>query len=210
MVITTTLTWGDLKENHREDLSEYREAYDELREQATDQYGEDALDQPLPSDPNNVDADNRELWAYQQQAERIEQAAESIENRLNMLGRLEEEYGAGTFEIKMLSGSETMDVETDLRMTAQERGMSVENIQHRRNLIVVDKATVDAPEDVPRDDDGSPTPSECPNALALSLWEHINTLNNAGQTDFRPEGFGDNTLTSPTTATSDSPTPSSE
>jgi len=210
MPITTTLTWGDLKEHHREELQEYEDAYDELQEQAAEQYGEDALEQPLPSDPNSVDADKRELWAYQKQAERVEQGAESIENRLNMLDRLQEEYGEGTFEIKMLSGSETMDVETDLRMTAQERGTSVENIQHRRNLIVVDKATVDAPEDVPRDDDDSPTPSECPNALALSLWEHINKLNNAGQTDFRPEGFGADTPTSPTSATSDSPTPSSD
>jgi hypothetical protein len=198
MPITQTVTWADLRAELSDELSELRDAYDEIRGKAIDEYGEDAFDRTLPDDPDTVADENRDLWTYQRQIEQYNQAKQSIDRRLNVLERLEDEVGSGDFEIKMLTGSETMEIETRLRLKAQERNTDVETIQHLRELWVVDGATVDAPDGVPRED-GSPQPSECPNALATSLYERINRLNNAGATDFQTAGFGDPDATSPTT-----------
>jgi len=205
MPITTTVTWADLRAELSDELGELRDAYDEIHEQATDEYGDDALDRTLPDDPDHVSDDNRDLWTYQRQIQQYNHAKQSIDRRINVLERLEDEVGGGDFEIKMLTGTETMEIETRLRLKAQERNTDVETIQHLRELWVVDEATVAAPEGVPRDDDGSPQPSECPNALATSLYERINRLNNAGATDFQAAGFGDDDATSPTTDTSADP-----
>ena len=199
MPITQTVTWADLHAELSDELAELRDAYDEIREQAIDEYGEDALDRTLPDDPDNVADENRDLWTYQRQIDQYNQAKQSIDRRINVLERLEDEVGSGDFEIKMLTGNETMDIETRLRLKAQERNTAVDTIQHLRELWVVDAATVDAPDGVPRDDDDSPLPSECPNALATSLYERINKLNNAGAADFQTAGFGESDATSPTT-----------
>lgn len=199
MPITQTVTWADLHAELSDELADLRDAYDEIREQAIDEYGEDALDRTLPDDPDNVADENRDLWTYQRQIDQYNQAKQSIDRRINVLERLEDEVGSGDFEIKMLTGNETMDIETRLRLKAQERNTAVDTIQHLRELWVVDAATVDAPEGVPRDDDDSPLPSECPNALATSLYERINKLNNAGAADFQTAGFGESDATSPTT-----------
>lgn len=199
MPITQTVTWADLHAELSDELADLRDAYDEIREQAIDEYGEDALDRTLPDDPDNVADENRDLWTYQRQIDQYNQAKQSIDRRINVLERLEDEVGSGDFEIKMLTGNETMDIETRLRLKAQERNTAVDTIQHLRELWVVDAATVDAPDGVPRDDDDSPLPSECPNALATSLYERINKLNNAGAADFQTAGFGESDATSPTT-----------
>jgi len=198
MPITQTVTWADLRAELSDELSELRDAYDEIRGKAIDEYGEDAVDRTLPDDPDMVADENRDLWTYQRQIQQYNQAKQSIDRRVNVLERLEDEVGSGDFEIKMLTGSETMDIETRLRLKAQERNTDVDTIQHLRELWVVDEATVDAPDGVPRED-GSPQPSACPNALATSLYERINRLNNAGATDFQTAGFGDHDATSPTT-----------
>jgi hypothetical protein len=207
-MITTTVTWADLKDSPREELSDLEDAREELVEQVTDEYGEGALSETLPQDPDNVADDRRKLWVYQQQLQRFEQAKQSIENRLNFLGLMADEYPEGEFELKMLTGNETMAVETELKMLAQQKDVSLDTIYHRRNVLVADKATVDAPEGFPTDADGSPKPSDAPNNLVLSLWEQINRLNNAGQVDFRPEGFGEFDTAVPTAGQSASPTPS--
>lgn len=206
MTLTTTVTWADLRIAHSDELDDLRTAYDEIKERATDEYGEDALNIPLPADPDLVD-DRMDLYVYQQQAQQYEQAAESIEKRQHLLERLEGEYGSDPFELKMLSGEEAMDIETELRTMAQKEGVGVDVIQVRRNALTVDAATVDAPEGVPRED-GSPKPSACPNALTLSLWEQVERFNNAGATDFRPEGFGGlGPAASAPSASSATPTP---
>jgi len=206
MPITTTVTWADMRAALSDELGELRDAYDEIHDRVTDEYGDDALDRTLPNDPDDMDDDERQLWIYRQQIDQYNSAKQSIDNRLNMLDRLEDEYGSGDFEIKMLSGAETMDIETDLRLLAQQRDTSLDKVRHRRTLLVTDAATVDAPEGVPRDDEGSPQPSAAPNALAVSLWDHIDKLNNAGQTDFQPGGFGEGDPDpTPTTDTSAPP-----
>jgi hypothetical protein len=196
--ISTTVTWADLRAAYDTELDDFREAYDELCTQAEYEYGEGWQSQP---------ATEETLQVYQQQAQQYDEAAKSIQKRQHLLEQLKEEYGDGDFELKMLTGEETMQVETELRMLAQKEDVSVDVIQVRRNALTVDAATVDAPEGVPRDDDGSPVPSECPNALTLALWEQVESLNNAGETGFRAEGFGDGPA--PTTAdTSATPTTS--
>lgn len=210
--ITATVTWQDLITGYDDELSDLRDAYTEITSLATEEYGDDWQDTPVPSDPGDVPDEKMELWTYQQQAQQYEQAAKSIQQRQHLLDTLSERFGDGEFEIKMLSGSETMDVEADLRMMAQQRDVDMDVIQIRRNALTVDAATVDAPEGVPRDDAGSPTPSECPNALTLALWERVQAFNNAGETDFQAAGFG-NAGGQPIGGSSDPPsmsTPSSE
>lgn len=210
MSITTTVTWADLRNAHAAELDDLRDAYEEIREQATKEYDADALDRTLPDDPALLDDDDKALYVYQQQLAQYEQAAESIQKRTAMLERLEDEYGSSDFEIKMLTGNETMEIETELRMLAQQKDTSLDVVQIKRNALSVDKATVDAPEDLPREK-GSPTPSQAPNALTLSLWEQVEQFNNAGTLDFRAEGFGDTAPTpTPITDTSATPTTSDE
>jgi len=195
--ISTTVTWADLTAAYDTELDELQDAYDELCTQAEHEYGEGWQSQP---------ATDEKLQVYQQQAQQYDGAAKSIQKRQHLLDLLSAEYGVGDFELKMLTGEETMQVETELRMLAQQEDVSVDVIQVRRNALTVDAATVDAPEGVPRED-GSPVPSECPNALTLALWEQVESLNNAGETGFRAEGFGDSTGLS-TVDTSAAPTPS--
>lgn len=210
MTITTTVTWADLLSDATSELDTLRDAYDELQDLATEEYGDDALDRTLPNDPDLLDADERDLWVYRTQMEQYDSAAKSIQKREHVLQRLKDEYGDGDFEIRMLTGEETVELETDLRMLAQDEGVSMQAIESKRNARVVDLATVDAPEDLPRED-GSPTPSQAPNALTLALWEQVNRFNNAGATDFQPEGFGESDpAPNPTGAKSATPTPSGE
>jgi len=205
--ITTEVTWQDLIGAYDDELDELRDAYDELDDLAREEYGEDWRDRPLPDDPQALPEDDEDLWVYQQQAAQYDSAKQSIEKRQHLLGRLREEYGDGDFEIQMLSGSETMDIETELRMLANKRDVSVDAIQVRRNALTVDAATVDAPEGVPRED-GSPVPSEAPNALTLALWEQVESYNNAGEIDFRAGGFGETDRPDPTGESSAPPTDS--
>jgi len=186
--ITTTVTWKDLQSNIESELGKLRDAYDELSELAIDEYGEDW---------QSRSTDDSTLEAYQEQALQYEQAAESMQKRQHLLTQLPDEYGDGDFEVAMLSGEETMKIETELRMLAQSEDTSMDVIQVRRNALTVDAATVDAPEGVPRDDNGSPVPSECPNALTLALWEQVEAYNNSGETDFQPTGFGDTKASTP-------------
>lgn len=210
MPITTTVTWQDLQTAHDDELADLRDAYDELREKARAEYGDDALTQDLPTDPDNLSDDERALYVYQQKVNQYDSAAQSIQKRQHILGQLADEYGDGAFELKMLTGTEMMDVEAELRMEAQQRDVSVDVIQVKRNALTVDAATVDAPEGIPRED-GSPVPSACPNALTLALWEQVERFNSAGATDFRPVGFGeDSPAPTPTGAKSATPTASSE
>ena len=195
-MLTTTVTWNDLIHHYDDELSDLTDAYNELQALADDEYGDDALSNP-PTD--------EQQQALQQQAQRYEEAVETIQKRQHVLEQLREEYGDGDFEIKMLSGSETMDIETELRMEAQQRGVDVDVIQTKRNALTVDAATVEAPEDVPTDDSG-PIPSECPNALTLSLWELVELYNNSGSVDFQPAGVGNSGAGTPPTVAS--PTPS--
>jgi len=206
MTITTKISWSDLTAAYDTELDDLREAYNELTEQAKEYAGDDWDTRPLPNDPERMTEQQERLWVYQQQAQQYDEAAKSIQKRQHLLGQLKEEYGDGDFELKMLSGEETMQVETELRMLAQQEDISVDVIQVRRNALTVDAATVDAPEGVPQEDD-SPVPSECPNALTLALWEQVESLNNAGETGFTAEGFGDSTGLS-TVDTSAAPTPS--
>jgi len=182
--ITTTVSWTDLELAYDDELEGLRDGYDELVEHAESEYGDDWQTTPTGDDT---------LHRIRQEAARYNEAAKSIQKRQHLLGQLKDEYGDGGFELKMLSGEETMQVETELRMLAHQDDVSVDVIQVRRNALTVDAATVDAPSGVPRDDDGSPVPSECPNALTLALWEQVESLNNAGETGFQAGGFGDTT-----------------
>lgn len=192
MTITTQVTWQDLQSSLDSELTELREAHGEIRELAIEEYDEDALDRVLPNDPDLLDEEDKDLYVYQQQLEQYNQTAGVIQNRKNLLDKLQEEYGSGPFEIKLLSGEETMEIEQELRMLAQGDGVEMSSVQIKRNALTVDKAVVDAPGgDFPTDEDGSPKPSKCPNGLTLALWEQVERYNNAGDVDFRAGGFED-------------------
>jgi hypothetical protein len=208
--ITTTVTWQDLLDAQHRDIEDLREAYDELRELAREEYGDDALQTPTPDDLADIeDEDVLRRAVYQQQAEMYERSAKQLQKRVNLLEYLRGELGDGAFEIKMLSGQETMQTEVDLRTDAQASDADSQTLQLKRNQKAVDAATVDAPDGVPRDDDGSPTPSECPNALVNTLYQKVEQFNSAGDPDFRAAGFGGDT-TPDASVSSAAPTPASE
>lgn len=183
--ITTTVYFEDFQSSLDDTLTELQEAYNELTETAREQYGED--DEPAP----------RDEWPEETrgQAEAYNEAGKAIQKRQHVLESLQPELdpeGVG-FELKMLSGSELMDIETELRMEAQKRDTQPQALQAYRQQLVVDQATIRAPDPIPTDDDGSPVPSECPNPLTLELHERAEEVNTAGVGDFRAPGFDDET-----------------
>lgn len=188
--ITQTITFDDLIADYDDELAGLREGYDDLISWAEDEYD----DQPQHAWPEDVQA----------AIQRFDQQAKNIQNRQHVLETLRDEYDDDTFELKLLTGSETMDIETEIRMEANRKNIEPHVLNSRREQILVDRATVDAPEAVPTDDDGSPTPSECPSPLVQSLSEYAERLNTAGETDFRAPGFETDVDSSAT------PTPSEE
>lgn len=189
--ITTTVTFAELISATDDDLGDHREAYEDAVALAREEFGEDALDRHVPEDAD--DEELQRLSDLQQQAEIHDASGKAIQTRQHVLERLKESYSSMEFTIKMLTGSELMDIETALRMRAHEKGVPVSTLQADKQQLTVDAAVVDAPPEVPRDDDGNPVPSECPNPLTLALFETVQTLNMAGATDFRAPGFGDST-----------------
>lgn len=195
--ITTTVTWQDLIDAQREEYDDLADAYAEIADLAREEHGEGALQRPTPGD---------DLATLQQQAQLIDQEGRQIEQRIHALEQLRDELGDGAFEIKMLSGREVMDTEVSLRGDSDgEEGIT----QMRRNARTIDAATVDAPEGVPRDDAGSPTPSDCPQQLVNALYEQVQRFNTAGDTGFRGEGFGSDAASPMRSGSSVAPTPAS-
>lgn len=192
--ITTDVAFADLQAQYDDELADLREAYEELVEYARDEYG-----------------DQRGEWpkGVRQYATVLDESGKSIQKRQHVLETLASEYDGDTFGIKMLSGAELVEVETELRMEARKRDADPDAVQSYRQQLTVDTATVDAPAAVPTDDDGSPLPSECPNPLTISLYEQVERLNQAGSTDFRAPGFGDE-ASGAASPTSDRPRTSSE
>lgn len=181
MNITTTVSWDTLISAHDAELAEYRDAYQELRELAAEEY-DAALDDPTSDE---------ELQAIQQQAARYEQAVQELQRHRNALETLRGQLGDGDFEIKMLSGQEALEVAKQVQTDAYQENTPPSVIETERNQLVADMATVDAPEGVPTDDDGSPEPSALPNVLATALFEQVQRFNTAADVDFRAEGCGD-------------------
>lgn len=178
--ITTTVSWDDLITAYDDELQEYREAYDDLRDLAREEYDADLT----------TPADDDDLTAIQQQAARYEQGVEEVQKRQHMLERLRDEFGEGDFTIKMLTGEETIQIQRAARARADDDD-TMDTVQTLRNQLTTDAATVAAPAGVPTDDDGSPAPSQAPNALTFGLWEQVERFNTAGSVDFRAAGCGD-------------------
>lgn len=186
---TTELTFDDLRAQYTDELADLREAWQELTDWISDEYGDDALDW----DPTNADLDDEgmeQLATVQATREAYDEAGKAIQQRQHALETLADEYGSDPFELRMLTGQELMDIETDLRMEANRKDVDVSLLQAQRRGSVVDTATVTAPEGVPTGE-GGPTPSECPNPLTMALYDQAEVLNNTGSVDFRAPGFGD-------------------
>jgi len=169
-MITTTVTFDDLIAQYDDELDSLRDAY------------EDATDAADDADGDNADRLEATAQAYNE-------AAKSIQQRTNALEVIQGELDGDTFEIKMLSGTELMEIETELRMKAQRKDADVSTLQAERQGMVADCATVSAPDGVPTGDDGTPKPSDAPNPLTLSLYEQVERLNQGGATDFQAPGF---------------------
>jgi len=202
--ITQTVTFDDLAAQYDDELDDLRDAYDDATDLITDEYGPDALERHVPDDP---DDDRLERLAGLRQTRQVyDETAKTIQRRQNALAELAEEYDGDAFEISILSGTDLMAVETELKALARKRDVEMQEVQHERRGLVADRGTVDAPEDFPHEDD-SPVPSQGPNPVMIALYEAIETLNNAGTTDFTAPGFGDGP-DSGALATSATPTPS--
>lgn len=199
--LTTTVTFADLQRAHDDELDERREAYEDTLALIREEYGEDAIDRPAPEDDR--------LEQLQQTAEVLEETGKNLQRRQHVLERIADQYDGDTFEIRMLTGKELMDIETDLRMEANQKDIDVSVLQTKRKQLVVDAATVKAPDGVASDDDGSPQPSAEPNPLTLALYEQVERLNQAGDTGFTAPGFGDDGVGGPS-GTSDRPMPAGD
>lgn len=192
-VSTTTVTIQDLINSYQQELDDLREAYNETQDHIQDEYGEDTLDQPPTANDDDGDdeGDPDKLEALQQQCMVMNEQAKLLQSRMHALEGLRDDHGPAEFELKMLSGSELMDIETELRMQAQSAGVDPSVLQSTRQRLAVDAAVVEAPEWVPADDSDSPEPSGCVNPLTMALYEHVENLNNSGAVDFRAPGFDD-------------------
>jgi len=195
MTITTEVTFADLRAQYDDELDDLRAAYEDTVALARERYGDDAM-QTNPSSVDNPD----DLARLQQTAEAYNEAGKSTQQRQHALETLTDEYDGDTFTVAMLSGSELMDIETELRMLAQSKDVDPSIMQAKRKGMVVDKATVDAPE-------GLGDPSDAPNPITLSLYDVVERLNQGGTPDFRAPGFGDDTASEPS-STSVTPTTS--
>lgn len=173
-MLTETVTFGDLIGRHKSELSQLQDAYDDLQAYAADEY-DDKAEWP--------DELQRKVNAYQQ-------TANQIEARINFLERFAEDCDGDTFEIRTLSGRETMEIDTKLKTKANQRNVDMEVVSHERNALVVDAATVSAPDCIPHDD-GEPQPSDAPDAVVQSLSEVVSTFAQSGSVDFQASGFGD-------------------
>lgn len=202
MTITATVTIADLISAYDDELRELREAYEDAMDAIETEFGSDAADAPIPSD---IEGDRERLAALRQSASAYEDAGKTIQKRNKALELLAEDLDGEAFELRMLTGAQLMDIETDLKLKAQAQGIDQSAVQHYRKALVVDAATVDAPGGIPRDDDGSPQPSEAGNPLTLALYEQVQALNESGATDFRAPGFGDGDTPSPAVASSETP-----
>jgi hypothetical protein len=190
-MLTETVTFGDLIGRHKSELSQLRDAYDDLQAYAAERY-DDRAEWP--------DELQRKHNAYQQ-------TANQIEARITFLENFSENCDGDAFEIRTLSGRETMEIDTKLKTKANQRNVDMEVVSHERNALVVDAATVDAPDCIPHED-GDPVPSDAPDAVVQSLSEVVSTFTQSGSVDFQASGFGDQagpdaSGISPTPTTSD-------
>lgn len=183
--ITTTVTFEDLIAQCDDELDDLRDAYDDVDAMIREEFGDSAT---MLRDTDDADADV--LAGLIQTRELINATAKKAERRRNALETLADEFDGGAFELKMLTGSEVMGVETELRMEAERRDVEVTELSSKRKQLVADAATVDAPAGFPTDDE-SPTPSDAPNPIYMALYEAAENLTTAGSADFRARGFGD-------------------
>jgi len=184
MRLTETVTFDDLIAQHERERSDLRDAYDDLVEFARDEYGDEEAEWP--------DSVRQTAAAY-------DATGQSIEQRVAVLERLRDHdaIDGDTFEIRMLSGRETMRIDTHLKRRARREDVDRDVISHERNAEVVDAAVVSHPdgllsaEDVPDGEDRDPAVSDAPEPLVMSLVEAVNRYSQAGDVDFQASGFAD-------------------
>jgi len=181
MTTTTTLTVDDLITQYDPELSDLQDAYDELTETI-----DDAVNDMDPGDEET----GQQLATLRQLAQGYQQTMQTIEARQTFLEGIRDEWDGDTFEVQLLTGSDTMQIEKELRMVAQDDWVDQQYLQRKRQRLVTDAAVVDAPDEVPRED-GDPQPSECPNQVVEALAEAVNAYQTGGSPDFRPQGYGD-------------------
>ena len=207
MPIRTEVTFSDLIAAYDDELADLEAGYEETVAFIRDEWGDDAIDRPIPTDTASLTDDDLEhLAAMRATASAYEESGKQIQRRNHALETLSRDCDGDTFGLRMLTGAELMDIERDLKLKAQAEDVEQSVVEHYRKALVVDAATVDAPDAIPTDDDGSPVPSEAGNPLTLALYEAVENLNQAGAVDFRAPGFGDRDLT-PAVESSGRPTP---
>lgn len=187
--ITTTVTFDDLIAQHESELADLRESYEDVQDLLADEFGVDPDHIQTAPDVDD-DHDRETLAGLIQTRQVINQSIEENQKRIALLRELSGHYDGDTFEIAMLTGEELMDVETTLRMDANDADTDMQQVQTKRKQHVVDAGVTDAPEGFPTDDDGSPVPSDAPSNLMLSLYQAVETFNSAGTVDFRAPGAG--------------------
>lgn len=172
MDVTETVTLTGIVDGYREDLRSLESTYIEFRDLAEDKWGVE------PEWPDQVQA-------YE---EGYQSTARSLQKRIRVLEYFADEWESEAFEFRMLLGEETMAIEGALSREAADS--SPAELEASRNKQVINESCVDAPDEIPRDEDGNPLPSQTPNAVTQSLFEVVERLNSAGPGDFRASGLG--------------------
>jgi len=217
MPTTTSVSFADLAAQYDSELDDYREAYDELREVGRDRYGEGWLDDPVQPTEQDIEegTDTAEQYRLQRAAQQYARAAENTEEMQHAIDAFGDRYDGDTFEVAALTGSETIEMEMELRTLANQQDIDSDLVEVKRKELLVNAATVDAPEGVPTDDEGSPRPSECEQRIMFALADYISAYNSAGDVDFTAAGFdaeprpapGASSATPTDSATSSAPSP---
>lgn len=191
MATTTTVTFGDLAAQYDSELEDYRDAYEQLRAVGRERFGEGWLDDPVQPTEEDLEAgtDTAEQYQLQRAAQQYAQAAENTEEMQHAIETFGGRYDGDAFEIKALTGSETIEMEMELRTLANQSDIDDDLVEVKRKELLVNTATVDAPPEVPTDEDGTPTPSACEQRIMFALADYISAYNSAGDVDFTAAGF---------------------
>lgn len=188
---TVTVNLSDAIAEAEERIEQAREAYEDLEQFAEDEYDS------VEAAPDVV---YQRLQAYEQAASNFRGRSNVIEQTLKRWGGpTQGEHGEWTgdgFELKMMSGPEAAMIEDKVGAAGvalqQDVGAAPRDMPGERVIEVLDVCVVDEPEGIPGDGD-PPHLEAYPSPVTLWLYEKVNNLNTAGDPNFEPVAFGDET-----------------
>lgn len=172
----TTIHLSDAAADADEHVDRVKDAYNDLMDHVDETY------ETVEVAPDVV-MERREQ--YKQEWERARGLARVVEETLeDWDGPTKDEDGrwrGDDVTIRMLSGGQLAEVQDKVSASAsameKELGVLPRDVSGSRALEVLDECVVDTP-------GGAPPPDEWPHHLMMWLYQKVNALNTAGDTDF--------------------------